>query len=136
VGSVPGLFSILYTTQYILSRCLEEIKLFNSNHIFLVVGITSLAGLSIWIPDPVLSGSGIRKGKKSGSRIRDEHTRSYFRELRNSVLGLKYFNFLMRIRIRDLFDPGLDPGSRIEKTESGILINISDPFVAANIIYF
>jgi hypothetical protein len=51
------------------------------------------------------SGSGIRSrdGRNSGSGwIPDEHPRLYFRELRNSFLGLKYLNSLMRIRIRDL----------------------------------
>jgi hypothetical protein len=47
-------------------------------------------------------------GKKI--RVRDEQPRSYFRELRNHFLGLKYLNSLMRIR---------DPGWK--KFESGIL---------------
>jgi hypothetical protein len=37
--------------------------------------------------------------------IRDEHPRWFFRELINSVLCQKFLSFLMRIRIRDLFDP-------------------------------
>jgi|688.fasta_scaffold785136_1 hypothetical protein len=31
-------------------------------------------------------------------RIRDEYPGSYFREFRNHFVGLKYFNFLMRVR--------------------------------------
>jgi hypothetical protein len=46
--------------------------------------------------------------KKSGSgsriRIRDEHPKSFCRELRNNFKDQKYFNSLMGIR--DLFDPG------------------------------
>jgi hypothetical protein len=39
-------------------------------------------------------------GKKSGSgsKIRDEQPGSYFLELKNHYLGLKYLNSLMRIR--------------------------------------
>jgi hypothetical protein len=52
-------------------------------------------------------------GKKSGSgfgiRIRDEQPRSYFVELRNHFLGLRFLNSLMRI---------LDPGCK--KFGSGI----------------
>jgi hypothetical protein len=55
-------------------------------------------------------GSGIRigDGKKCGSGFQYEHPGSYFRELTNNFLGLKYFklNSLMRIRIWDLSDPG------------------------------
>jgi hypothetical protein len=61
-------------------------------------------------------------GRKSssGSGIRDEQHRTYFLELRNHFLGLKYFNSLMRIR-----DPGLRQfGSGMEKVGSGI--NIPD----------
>jgi hypothetical protein len=54
--------------------------------------------------------------KSSGSRIRDEQPGSYFRELRNNFLGLKYLNSLMRIRIWD----GKKFGSRIR--EGKILI--------------
>ncbi len=50
------------------------------------------------------SGSGIRFltpefgiGNNQGTRIRDEQPGSYFRELRNNFLGLKYLNSLMRI---------------------------------------
>jgi hypothetical protein len=43
-------------------------------------------------------GSGM--GKKSGSGIRNEQSRSYLRELRNNIL-VKYLNILMRIQ-----DPG------------------------------
>jgi hypothetical protein len=50
-----------------------------------------------WIRDP-------QDGKKSGFEIRDEHSRSFFRELRNIFWGLKYLNSMMRIR--DLFNPG------------------------------
>jgi hypothetical protein len=44
----------------------------------------------LWIRDPVIfcpldPGSGM--GKKSGSRIRDEHPESYFLMLRNNFLG-------------------------------------------------
>jgi hypothetical protein len=59
-------------------------------------------------------------GKKSvsgsGIRIRDEQPGSYFRELRNHFLELKY-------RYLKFFDA--DPGSGMEKFESGI--NIPDP---------
>ncbi len=48
-----------------------------------------------WIWDP---GSGIRDGQKVSIRIRDEQPWSYFLELRNNFLGLKYLNSLMRIR--------------------------------------
>jgi hypothetical protein len=46
--------------------------------------------------------------KKSKIRIRDEHSGSYFRELRKKILNKKYLNSCMRIRIRDpeSFDPG------------------------------
>jgi hypothetical protein len=53
-------------------------------------------------------------GNKIRIRIRDEQPVSYFQELRNSFLGLKYLNSLMRIR-----DPGW------EKYTSGI--NILNP---------
>jgi hypothetical protein len=43
--------------------------------------------LRIW--DPVLFYPWIRDGKKSGSRIRDEHPSSVFRELRNSILRVE-----------------------------------------------
>ncbi len=65
-------------------------------------------------PDPgsgafLTPGSGIRVGKKSGSgsgiRNRDEEPGSYFRELRNNFLGLKYLNSLMRIRDENNLDP-------------------------------
>jgi hypothetical protein len=52
-------------------------------------------------PDPMpflTPGSGIRDGYKIGIRIRDEQPGSYFRELRNHFLGIKYLNFLMRPR--------------------------------------
>jgi hypothetical protein len=39
---------------------------------------------------------------KKWIRIRDEQTGSYFLKLRNQIFGLKYLNYLMRIR-----DPGL-----------------------------
>jgi hypothetical protein len=57
-------------------------------------------------------------GKISGSRIRirDEQLGSYFRELRNHFLGLKYINSLMRIG-----DPGWkNIGSGMENFGSGI----------------
>ncbi len=47
-------------------------------------------------------GSGIRHGKNP---IRDEHPRSFFRESLETVFLVKKY-LLMRIRIRDLFDPG------------------------------
>ncbi len=53
-------------------------------------------------------------GKNSGSGIRDEQPASYFRELRNTLFGLKYLYSLMRIRNGKNSDPG-----------SGI--NIPDP---------
>jgi hypothetical protein len=57
------------------------------------------------------------KKSRSGSGIRDEQPGSYFLELKNHFLGLKYLYSLMRIR---------DPGWK--KVESGIRdINIPDP---------
>jgi hypothetical protein len=49
----------------------------------------------------------IRDEEKVRIRIRDEQSGSYFLELRNHFLGLKYLNSLMlirdeKIRIRDL----------------------------------
>jgi hypothetical protein len=63
-----------------------------------------------WIRDQD-SGSGM--GKKSGSGIRDEHLRLFFRKLRNSF----------RVKILEFFDADpdiqnlltLDPGSGMEK---------------------
>jgi hypothetical protein len=80
----------------------------------------SLATLRIWIQNP---GSvafftpefGIRYGRKSGSEIRDEHSRPFFQELINSFLGLKYLNSLMRIRIRD-------PGSSVYSFEYNLFL--------------
>jgi hypothetical protein len=54
----------------------------------------------------------------SGSGIRDEQPGSYFLEHRNHFFGLKYLNFLMRIRDGD----SLDPLSGMEKFGSGINI--------------
>jgi hypothetical protein len=80
---------------------------------------------SVVDPDP---GSGM--GKKSGSEsgIRNVLPGSYFLELRNHFLELKYLNSLMRIRDGKNSDQGsgmeksriLDPGSGIRK-------NIPDP---------
>jgi hypothetical protein len=71
-------------------------------------------------------GSG--RGKKSGSRIRDEQSESYFRELRNQFFGLKYLNSMMRIRDIgsgmekiQIWDPGW------KKSDPGSGINIPDP---------
>jgi hypothetical protein len=61
------------------------------------------------------SGSGIRLFT-SGSGIRDEQPGSYFLELRNNFLGLKYLNSLMRIRD----GKNSDPGSGLEKVGSDI----------------
>jgi hypothetical protein len=64
-------------------------------------------------------------GKKSGSGsgIRDEQPGSYFLEFRNHFVGLKYLNYLMRIR-----DLGWKQfGSGMEKVGSGIRISIPDP---------
>jgi hypothetical protein len=98
--------------------------------------------LRIRIRDPVLfwplysgsgafliPGSGIRDGKKS----RSYHPGSYhFPELRNPFV-LKYFNALMRIRIRD---PGifltLDPGSGMGK----IRIRDKHPGSATLLVWF
>ncbi len=91
------------------------------------------------------SGSGIRdpgwvasQHPDLGSGIRDEPPGSYFLELRNHFLGLKYLNSFMRIRdpdsgIRDgdSSDPGSGMGkSRIrdgKKSDPGSGINIPDP---------
>jgi hypothetical protein len=47
-------------------------------------------------------------GKKSGSGsgIRDEQPGSYFLELRNHFLGLKYFDSLIQIRDGNNSNPG------------------------------
>jgi hypothetical protein len=45
-------------------------------------------------------------GIKSGSGMNILDTGSYLRELRKNICGLKFLNSLMRIRIRDLLDPG------------------------------
>ncbi len=57
-------------------------------------------------------GSGMGKKSGSGSGIRNEKPGSYFLELRNNFLGLKYLNSLMRI---------LDPDPGWTKFGSGIL---------------
>ncbi len=44
------------------------------------------------------SGMGKQTGSRSGIRIRDDQPGSYFRELRNQFVGLKYLNYLMGIR--------------------------------------
>jgi hypothetical protein len=70
-------------------------------------------------PDPgsgafLTPGSGIREDRKSasGAGIRDEQPGSYFPELKNHFLGLKYLNSLTRIR-----DPGWRQlGSGMEKS--------------------
>jgi hypothetical protein len=61
---------------------------------------------SVADPDPgfgalFIPGSGMEINPVLGSGIWDEHPRSFFRELRNRFEGSKYFNSLMRIRIRD-----------------------------------
>ncbi len=84
---------------------------------------------SVADPDPgsgafFTPGSGMGKKSGSGSGIRNEQPGSYFLELRNHFLGLKYLNSLMRIR-----DPGWkqfgsgiwdgknsDPGYGMEKS--------------------
>jgi hypothetical protein len=64
--------------------------------------------------------------EKSRAGIRDENPESFFRELCISFLSYKYLNSLMRIRIRDLFNPG--SGIRDgKKTDPGSGINIPDP---------
>jgi hypothetical protein len=66
------------------------------------------------------------KKSRSGSRVRTEHPRSYFRELKNYFWGLK----TLKSSCADP-DPGseifltLDPVSGMEKFGSGI--NIPDP---------
>jgi hypothetical protein len=64
-------------------------------------------------------------GKKI--RIRDEHPRSFFRELRNS-LWVKILHSFMRIWVRDLFD--LDPGWKNSGPGSGL--NIPDRNIGVN----
>jgi hypothetical protein len=60
-------------------------------------------------------GSGM--GKKSGSE--SWMSKKYFRELRNKFLGLKYLNYLMRIRDEKKFGSGMEkssfPGFGMEK---------------------
>jgi hypothetical protein len=60
--------------------------------------------------------------KKSGFRIQDEQPESYFRELGNHFLRLKYLNSLMRIRDGKTSDPrsGIRNGKiRIRDKHSG-----------------
>ncbi len=82
-----------------------------------------IPGFGIW--DPGLgSGIGKKSGSRSGIRIRDRKLGSYFCELRNHFVLLKYLNSLMHIR--DL-GSGMkkiqiwDQGSRMQK------ILIQDP---------
>jgi hypothetical protein len=73
-------------------------------------------------------------GRKNWIRIRDEQPGSYFRELRNQFFGLKYLNYLMRIRdlgwkkirIRDgkLSDSGLRFGIRDKHPGSATMVVI------------
>jgi hypothetical protein len=74
------------------------------------------------------SGSGSGNPEWEKMQIGDKHPEKYiFREISNNVLGLKILQFFVA-------DPGsvffFDPGSGLEKSESGILgsgINIPDP---------
>ncbi len=70
-----------------------------------------------WPLDP---GSGMGKQSESGSGIRDEQPGSYFLELRNHFLGIKYLNSLMRM---DTIRFGIRDG---KKSVSGSGINIPD----------
>ncbi len=72
---------------------------------------TIISSVRIRIRDPVPfwpldPGSGMSRKSASGSGIQDEQPGSYFLELRNHFLGLKYLNSLMRIRDGDSSDPG------------------------------
>jgi hypothetical protein len=60
------------------------------------------------------------KQSESGSGIRDEQPGSYFLELRNHFLGIKYLNSLMRM---DTIRFGIRDG---KKSVSGSGINIPD----------
>ncbi len=78
-----------------------------------------------WPLDPE---SGMGKKSGSGSGIRDEQPRSYFRELRNNFLGLKNLNSdadpgsgMEKVRIRD--GKSSDPGWK----KFGYGINIPEP---------
>jgi hypothetical protein len=57
---------------------------------------------------PLDLGSWMGNKSGSGSRIQNEQPGSYFLELRNHFLGLKYLNSLMQIRDEKKSDPG-DP---------------------------
>ncbi len=73
-------------------------------------------------------GSGIRDGWKVSLRIRDEQSGSYFLELRNHFLGLKYLNSLIRIRDPDGDSSNLGSGIPDgKKLDPGSGINIPDP---------
>ncbi len=101
-----------------------------------IVCVTKRSILSVSVADPgsgafLTPGSGMGRKSASGSGIRDEQPGSYFLELRNhfhffGFLGLKYLNFLMRIR-----DPGwrqFVSGIRDgKKSNPGSGINIPDP---------
>jgi hypothetical protein len=54
---------------------------------------------------------GKKSVSRSGIRIRNEQPDSYFRELGNHFFGLKYLNYLMRIRD----GKNSDQGSGMEK---------------------
>jgi hypothetical protein len=63
-----------------------------------------------------------------GSGIRNKHPGSDFRELSNNLLGEKYLNSLLRIRILDPVPvcPGIrDPGWK--KSDLGSRKNVPDP---------
>jgi hypothetical protein len=77
---------------------------------------------------------GKKSGSGSGFGIRDEQPGSYFLELRNNFLGLKYLNSFMRIRdpifgmekIR-IWDPGWEKvGSWIRNKHPGSATLLTD----------
>ncbi len=123
--SAPDIDPALFVTVF-----QETNKYIFFSYVFLAYYL--LAALRIRIRDP---GSGAfdplilnPRWKKSGSGIRDEYPGSYFRELGKICLVKNTWNSLMRIRIRDLFDPGsgifltLDPGWKNPEAGSGIRI--------------
>ncbi len=75
----------------------SDMDYFVKSHLLQVLRIRIRDLVPFWPPDP---GSGLGK-KKQDSDPGWKKPGSYFRKLRNQLFGLKYFNYLMRIR-----DPG------------------------------
>jgi hypothetical protein len=103
----------------------RKIKVICKSFVMPSLYILSVLRIRIWDPGSgafLTPGSGTRDPgwlKKSrfgsGILIWDEHPGSYFRELKETIFGLKYFNSLMRMRMRLRIRDGKnsDPGSGI-----------------------